>query len=114
MACGASRPVKLSDGLVLGVNDDVFEILEFGDGEFHIRMLIKEKISGFVWNLVSIYGAHSKDKERFLVKFAQVLSCNTYPYVLGGDLILFIKLVKAVREGTVLSGLAFLMHLLKK
>jgi hypothetical protein len=35
--------VDLSGGMVLGVNEDVYDILEFGEGEFHIRMLIQEK-----------------------------------------------------------------------
>jgi hypothetical protein len=29
--------VGLSGGMVLGVNEDVYDILEFGEGEFHIK-----------------------------------------------------------------------------
>jgi hypothetical protein len=51
----------LSGGIALGINVDVYEFLESELGEFYIRIVIKDKMSGFTWNLVSIYGEpHAK------------------------------------------------------
>jgi hypothetical protein len=76
----------LSGSMALGVNTDVYEVLEAGDGEFFIRMLVKEKVSGFTWKLVSVYGApHAKDRDRFLIELVQVISCNIFPSLIGGD-----------------------------
>ena len=64
----------LAGGLALGVNEDFFDVIDISEGDYCIRMLVKEKMSGFMWNLVTICGvAHKKDKEKFLVEFAQVL-----------------------------------------
>jgi hypothetical protein len=44
----------LAGGMILGVNDNLYEVLEFSDGVYFIRMLIKDIF--FLWNLVFVYG----------------------------------------------------------
>ena len=60
----------MAGGLALGVNEDFFDVIDISEGDYCIRMLVKEKMSGFMWNLVTVYGvAHKKDEESFQKNF---------------------------------------------
>ncbi|PNT64195.1 hypothetical protein BRADI_4g25857v3 [Brachypodium distachyon] len=75
-----------SSGILLGVSECMYEIGECEKGDYHIRMLLHDKCSGFKCNLVVVYGApHYKDKAKKLVELVQVLGCNSFPFMLGGD-----------------------------
>jgi hypothetical protein len=55
------------------VNEDVFEVLDLEVGYFHIRMLVKNKGSGVICNIVNVYGApHARDKERIPVELVHI------------------------------------------
>ncbi|KAM0846671.1 hypothetical protein ACQ4PT_055523 [Festuca glaucescens] len=55
-------------------------------GIYCIRYLVKYKLNGRIWNIVSVYGApHNKDKEVFLIELVHVLHANSFPFVVGGD-----------------------------
>ena len=44
-------------GLLLGVRKDNMEVLSSSDGEFHIKLHIRNKVDNFTWSLVTVYGA---------------------------------------------------------
>lgn len=56
-------------GLGIGVDDEKYEVGEYNRGEYFIHMLLRDRESGFKWNLIVVYGAaHDKDKEVFLIE----------------------------------------------
>jgi hypothetical protein len=60
--------------------------VEVGEVEFHIRMLVREKVCGFVSNFISVYGApHAKDMDMFLIELVHAISCNNFTSLVGRD-----------------------------
>jgi hypothetical protein len=55
----------LAGRMILGMNDSLYELLEFSDGVYFIRMLIKDRFNGFVWNLVFVYGPPQNGSDPF-------------------------------------------------
>ena len=53
----SSPPRGRSGGLLLGVRKDTMEVLTSSDGEFHIKLHIRNKVDNFTWSLVNVYGA---------------------------------------------------------
>lgn len=75
-----------SGGLRMGVKEEKFEVETCNTSKYMTRMIIMDKIDGFKWNLVNVYGAANyKDKGAFLTKFVQMLGSNNLPFVIGGD-----------------------------
>jgi hypothetical protein len=54
----------LSGGMILGVDDSLYEVPEFNDGIYFIRMLVKDKLTGFVWNLVFCLWTSSEQRQK--------------------------------------------------
>ena len=53
-----SRPPRgRSGGLLLGVCKDTMDVLASSDGDFHIKVHIRNKVDNFTWSLVTVYGA---------------------------------------------------------
>ena len=78
-------PSQGQSGL-LGVNTDVFEVLSSEIGRFYALFCVKERSSGFVCNIVTVYGApHAKDKVAFLVELVHIFSSSNVPLLVGGD-----------------------------
>ena len=50
-------PRGRSGGLLLGVRKDTMDMLASSDGEFHIKVHIRNKADNFLWSLVGVYGA---------------------------------------------------------
>ena len=75
-----------SGGVSLGVNNDYYEIIDSEIGRFHTRMFVKDVEKNMVLNIVNIYGApHAKDKQDFLIELLHAFSCNSFPFLVGGD-----------------------------
>ena len=67
------------------MDSDIYDVIDSETGYFFARMC-KNKVSGYIWNLVTIYGAaHVRDKERFLVELVHIFSSSTLPLIVGGD-----------------------------
>ena len=49
-------PRGRSGGILLGVKIDSMEVLAESDGEFHIKLHIRNKVVNFLWSLVTVYG----------------------------------------------------------
>jgi hypothetical protein len=53
-----SRPPRgRSGGILLGVRTATMEVLSCSEGEFHIKLHIRNKVDNFTWSLVVVYGA---------------------------------------------------------
>jgi len=51
----------------MGINQDCFEVENIVDGDYHIKFVLRNKIDGFRWALLSVYGAAQEEqKENFL------------------------------------------------
>jgi hypothetical protein len=52
--------------MLMGINQDCFEIENIVDGDYHIKFVLKNKGDGFCWALLSVYGAAQEEhKELF-------------------------------------------------
>lgn len=52
---------------------------------FYVRCLVKNKITGAISNIVSVYGVvHTADKGSFLVEVVHVLGSYKLPFLVGG------------------------------
>ena len=50
-----------------------------------MRILVENKLDGFEWNFITVYGPAQQDgKENFLREFAHLCSSVKHPTVLGG------------------------------
>jgi hypothetical protein len=53
-----SRPPRgRSGGILVGVNTGTMDVFASSDGEFHIKLYIRNKTDNFTWTLVVVYGA---------------------------------------------------------
>ena len=54
-------------GMLMGINQGCFEVENIIDGDYHIKFVLKNKVDGFRWALLSVYGAAQEEhKEHFL------------------------------------------------
>ena len=71
----------------MGINQGCFEIENFEDGDYHIKFVIKNKIDGFQWALLSVYGAAQEEQREHFVS-ELVGACTSHgdlPFLIGGD-----------------------------
>ena len=62
------------------------EVLEVTEGNFHIKMHIRNKTDNFIWSLVAVYGpAQEVAKTSFLCEMVNVAKDNPHPPIIGGD-----------------------------
>jgi endonuclease/exonuclease/phosphatase family metal-dependent hydrolase len=62
------------------------DVLAHSDGEFHIKLHIRNKADNFTWSLVAVYGAAQEDsKAAFLRKLVNLAKDNPHPILVGGD-----------------------------
>lgn len=46
-----------------GVRDLMFDILDWDQGKFSLKMVVKNKRDGFIWELINVYGpAHQSNR----------------------------------------------------
>jgi hypothetical protein len=82
-----SRPPRgRSGGILLGVRTATMEVLSCSEGEFHIKLHIRNKVDNFTWSLVVVYGAAQEEfKAAFLRELVNLAKDNPYPIIIGGD-----------------------------
>ena len=62
------------------------DVLASSDGEFHIKLHIRNKAGNFTWTLVAVYGAAQDEfKADFLRELVNLAKDNPYPILIGGD-----------------------------
>ena len=78
-----------SGGILLGVRADTMDVFDVSDGEFHIKLHIRNKTDNFIWSLVTVYGPTQEEfKEPFLTELVTLAKDNPDPIIIGGDFIL--------------------------
>jgi hypothetical protein len=79
-------PWGRSGGLLIGIRSSTMEIVDNSEGEFHIKLHIRNKSDNFIWSLVSVYGAGQDNfKPDFLRELVNLAKDNPYPIIIGGD-----------------------------
>jgi hypothetical protein len=79
-------PCGRSGGMLLEINLATFDIGEIEEGDFLIRLNLRNKEDDFKFNLISVYGpAQSELKDKFLSEVVRICSKDTLPIVIGGD-----------------------------
>ena len=70
----------------MGINRESFEVESIIDGDYYIKFVLRNKVDGFRWALLSVYGAAQEEhKESFLLEL--VHACTSYgdlPFIVGG------------------------------
>jgi hypothetical protein len=73
-------------GMLVGVRSDTMEVLASSDGEYHIKLIIRNKADDFIWSLVVVYGAAQDNfKAEFLHELVNLAKDNPHPILIGGD-----------------------------
>jgi len=66
-------PSGRSSGILMGINLTTFDIGEIEEGDFFVKIKVRNKSDGFQWLLVSVYGpAQTKPKQAFLAELAHL------------------------------------------
>jgi hypothetical protein len=81
-----SRPQRgRSGGILVGIKIDTMEVLVSSDGDFHVKLHIRNKLDNFTWSLVVVYGAAQEGfKADFLREMVNLAKNNPYPILIGG------------------------------
>ena len=62
------------------------DVLASSNGEFHVKLHIRNKADNFTWTLVAVYGAAQDEfKADFLRELVNLAKDNPYPILIGGD-----------------------------
>ena len=102
--------------MLMGINQGCFEVENIMDSDYHIKFVIKNKVDGFRWALLSVYGvAQEEHKEHFLSEL--VRACTSYrdlPFLVGGDFNIIRNPSEKTIQDIIISGLFCLMLSLKR
>ena len=73
-------------GILMGINQECFKIENIVDEDYYIKFVLRNKVDGFRWALLSVYGATQEEhKENFLSELVRVCtSCGDLPFIVGG------------------------------
>ena len=78
-------PRGRSGGILLGITNETMEVLASSDGEYHIKLHIRNKADNFTWTLVAVYGAAQDEfKADFLCELVNLAKDNPHPILIGG------------------------------
>jgi hypothetical protein len=78
-------PRGRSGGILVGIKTDTMDVLACSDGDFHVKLHIRNKLDNFTWSIVAVYGAAQEEfKADFLREMVNLAKDNTYPIIIGG------------------------------
>jgi hypothetical protein len=99
----------------MGINQGCFEVENIVDGDYHIKFVLKNKVDGFLWSLLFVYGAAQEEhKEHFLSELVRACtSCGDLSFLAGGDFNIIRNPSEKIIQDTIISGNFCLMLLLK-
>ena len=102
--------VGTAGGLLVGINSDMFEVLNWSIHEFCVSCLLKTKNENFTWKLISVYGTtYDKHKLEFINELHNLLSGWSVPTLVA----CYFNLIRESCEKTQATsnniGLIFLM-----
>jgi hypothetical protein len=79
-------PMAGLGGMLLGVDQQSFDIGSIDEGDFFIKFKLCNKLDGFKWAPMSVYGpAQVGRKELFLVELVSMCSHEDLPLIMGSD-----------------------------
>jgi hypothetical protein len=79
----------------MGVREDNYQVENFEVDDFYVSMGLRNKVTNFRWELITIYGLANHDRSvEFIAEFSRKCLCATRPMVFGGDF----NLVRQVSE----------------
>ena len=58
---GIGEALGVCRRMLMGINQGCFEIENIVDGDYHIKFVLKNKVDGFRWALLSVYGAAQEE-----------------------------------------------------
>ena len=59
-------PKGRSGGILLGINPSIFDIGFISQGDYHIKFRMRNKVDGFQWNLIAVYGVAQAEQKKML------------------------------------------------
>jgi exonuclease III len=75
-----------SGGMLLGVNEDSFDVLGWGSGAFFLRVDVRQLDTSKEWSLFVVYGpANHRRSGDFLAELSHAVGACPLPLVVGGD-----------------------------
>jgi hypothetical protein len=75
-----------SGGMLLGVNEDSFDVLGWGSGAFFLRVDVRQLDTSKEWSLFVVYGpADHRKSGYFLAELSHAVGACPLPLVVGGD-----------------------------
>jgi hypothetical protein len=73
-------------GMLLGVNEDAFDVLGWGSGSFFLRVDVRQLNTSKDWSLFVVYGLEDhRISGDFLAEFSLAVGACPLPLVVGGD-----------------------------
>jgi hypothetical protein len=86
------------------------EVLACSEGDFHIKLHIRNKADNFIWSLVAVYGAAQVElKAAFLRELVNLAKDNPYHIIIGGILICSGSLTRKVGAVSITIGPSYSM-----
>jgi hypothetical protein len=81
----SKAPHERSGGILLGVDQQMFDIGSIVEGGFYIKFQLCNKPDGFKWPLAAVYGPAQATHKEFLAELVCMGSQENLPLVVGGD-----------------------------
>lgn len=79
-----------SGGMMTGVKDILYEWVQWDQGEFSLKAVLRNKKDGFTWELINVYGpAQQTNRDIFLSEIGRRVDEGVYPMLIGGDFNLY-------------------------
>lgn len=102
--------INTAGGILVGLRNNLFEIIGFVDKKFCVIVTVKNKCDDFIWHLVAVYGtAYNEFKLEFIAELHDTMSDLTYPVILGGDFNL-VRSVVDKNNGIINNNFSYLFN----
>jgi hypothetical protein len=86
------------------------EVLASSGGDYHIKLLIRNRVDNFTWSLVVVYGTTQDEfKADFLCELVNLAKDNPYPIPIGEILICLGSVMRKAKAGLTIIGLSYSM-----
>jgi hypothetical protein len=92
-------------GILVGIKTTTMDVLACLDGDFHVKLHIRNKLDNFTWSLVAVYGAAQEEfKADFLREMVNLAKDNPHPILIGGISICSDFLLRRIKAGLIIIG----------
>jgi exonuclease III len=82
-----TSPNGRSGGILVGLNQEKFEVLSITHGNFSLKFKLRNKEDNFEWCLIAVYGVaqDNNDKENFLSELVRMCDTSNISVMVVGD-----------------------------